>query len=153
MRTWNKLIFIPLAALAIVLALLPASSSRGGADSAPRYAVAREQKVTPLQPAYRDSGTTSALATISGTITDPGEQPVAGLALTLNWGGNAVGLTTNASGYYSYTGSYVGQWLNIHITPPISLRLAYRNWGTEEVTGNLSKDFELQDGYLLSGAF
>ena len=93
-----------------------------------------------------------ATVTVSGTITHEA-QPVAGVGVTLNWGTGGTDVTTDASGAYSLGGIPVGNWLNVHVRPPVSMRLEYRNWGTDSVTANLTKDFELQDGHLLDGAF
>ena len=155
-RKLNKLILIlPLMILGLPLTVMQECSLLGDGEIIPDSitTVVQEPGDTPFQPADRDDTLSPpGTITVSGSVTGPSGAPVAGVKVILNWGGNVVELTTNASGFYSYTSPYIGQWLNIHVRPPVSMRLAYRNWGTGEVEDDLTKDFELQDGHLLSGA-
>ncbi|MBM4464662.1 MAG: VCBS repeat-containing protein [Chloroflexi bacterium] len=91
------------------------------------------------------------IITVSGTITGPGGGPVAGVQVSLDWPSGWASLTTNASGFYSQSGIPIGSWLIIAVRAPLSMRLAQRNWRTEQLTANLTKDFALQAGYLVSG--
>ncbi len=92
----------------------------------------------------------AATRTVSGRVTYQGN-PVPGTRVTLNWGRGQVDLTTDASGRYSHGKVPDGSRVFIHVRPPVHMRYAYRNWGTEEVEGDLVKDFALQKGHLLSG--
>ncbi len=40
----------------------------------------------------------------------------------------------------------------IFVRPPATMLLAYRNWAGS-ITGDLTKDFDLSDGYRLQGEF
>jgi len=94
--------------------------------------------------------TASSLAAVSGTVRHNGS-PVAGILVNVVWGGGGHEATTGADGRYSVSGVATGGWTNIHIRPPLHLRLEYRNWGTESLGGDVVRDFELGAGYLLSG--
>ena len=94
----------------------------------------------------------AALATVSGTIRHDGS-PVAGVGVTLVWESGVRELTTGADGRYSASGVATGGWMNIHVHPATHMRLAWRNYSVENLSGNLVKDFDLQDGYVLSGEF
>ena len=89
--------------------------------------------------------------TVSGTVTHEG-QPAAGIDVFMNWHEGEVYLETDASGFYSYDRVPVGGWLNIKITPSAASGLATANWNSQHVSGDVTKDFALQDGHLLSGS-
>ncbi|MBM4431902.1 MAG: carboxypeptidase regulatory-like domain-containing protein, partial [Chloroflexi bacterium] len=96
------------------------------------------------------ASTGATLATVSGTIRHNGV-PVAGVQVDVWWESGGERRATGADGRYSVPGVPTGGWVAISVVPPVHLRLAYRNWGREPVTGNLVKDFDLQAGRLLSG--
>ena len=90
------------------------------------------------------------LATVSGTIRHNG-MPVAGVQVDVWWETGGDGRTTGADGRYSVAGVPLGGWVAIAVLPPAHLRLAFRSWGTQPVSGDVVKDFDLQSGHLLSG--
>jgi len=89
--------------------------------------------------------------TVSGTVTYEG-QPFADLDVFMNWPEGEVYLTTDDGGFYSYPNVPAGGWLNIQITPPQATGLATASWSSQNVSGDVTKDFVLQDGHLLSGS-
>jgi hypothetical protein len=91
-------------------------------------------------------------ATVSGVIRHNGS-PVAGVEVFVNWQGGGLADTTDGSGAYSLSGVPAGGWIQIFVRPPVAMRLAYRNFGVPSLTGDLVKDFDLQDGWLLQGEF
>jgi hypothetical protein len=91
-------------------------------------------------------------ATVSGTIRHEGT-PVAGVSVSVIWDGNSQEVTTGADGGYSVSGVPTGGWIQIFVRPPVTMRLAFRNFGVNPLTGNLVKDFDLVDGYRLQGQF
>jgi len=91
-------------------------------------------------------------ATISGVIRH-NSNPVSGIMVALSWQGGGQSVTTGADGSYSVGDVPVNSWLSIYVYPPIDLRLAYRAWRTNSVTGDLAKDFDLVSGYRLQGEF
>jgi hypothetical protein len=117
--------------IAILLALLPAR--------APLASSAQPQDTA-----------SSALATVSGTIRHNGN-PVAGVQVDVWWETGGDGRTTGADGTYSVAGVPLGGWVTIAVLPPPHQRLSHRYWGTQPVTGDLVKDFDLEEGHLLSG--
>jgi hypothetical protein len=102
--------------------------------------------------AQSEGAASSALATVSGTIRHGG-QPVAGVTLLAIWEGGEKSLTTGSDGRYAVPDLPGGVWVQIHVTPPLHMRLASRNWRIQSLSGNLVKDFDLQSGYLLRGEF
>lgn len=92
----------------------------------------------------------SALATVSGTIRHDGS-PVAGVMVLVFWEGGGEERITGADGRYAVAGVPSGSWVQIHVMPPLHMRLAFRNWRTDAVTGDVVKDFDLVSGHLLSG--
>lgn len=91
-------------------------------------------------------------ATVSGVIRHSGS-PVSGVAVTVNWTGGNGTSTTNASGFYSVGGVPTGGKIQMAVRPPIAMRLEFRNWSTDPLSGDLTKDFDLRSGYLLQGEF
>jgi hypothetical protein len=91
-------------------------------------------------------------ATVSGTIRHSGS-PVSGVVVTVVWDGGSQESITGPSGEYSVSGVPTGGWIQIFVRPPIADRLAFRNWGTDSLTGDLVKDFDLESGYRLQGEF
>jgi hypothetical protein len=90
-------------------------------------------------------------ATISGTIRHQGK-PVVGLRIQVVSQGSSRFANTDADGVYRVTGAPTGGgWLQILVHPPVELRLAFRSWQTNGISGDLVKDFDLESGYLLSG--
>jgi len=89
-------------------------------------------------------------ANLNGTITHDGS-PVSGVYIGLRCDGSPQNTTTGAGGTYSFPVS-IGWDCMLFIRPPIADRLAFRNWGTQ-ITGSLTKDFALVDGFRLEGVF
>ena len=69
------------------------------------------------------------------------------------WNGGSQAVTTGVDGVYSVSGVPTGGWIQIFVRPPVSMRLASRNFGVDPLTGNLTKDFDLVDGFRLQGEF
>ena len=91
-------------------------------------------------------------ATVSGTLRHEAS-PVAGVMVHVFWEGGDRRSVTGPDGRYTASGVPLGSWVMIHVLPPPQRRLAYRNWRTDDVTGDVIKDFDLVSGYLLSGEF
>jgi len=89
-------------------------------------------------------------AVISGTISYQDGTPAAGIPIYLNWFDDGIGLVTDGRGFYSHT-IPEGSELNLHVTPPTSLRLVYRNINIPQVTGMITRNFVLEQGYLVTG--
>ena len=105
------------------------------------------------RPAPTVSGAPSApAATVSGVIRHGGS-PVSGVVVGVNWQGGSGSSTTEPSGAYSVSGVPMGGLVRIAVRPPIAQRLAFRNWSIDPLTGNLTKDFDLEDGQRLQGEF
>ncbi len=133
--------FLPM--VLILLLLCPTPTTRGE----------RSADVQPTRIAPSPADTVSrAAATVSGTIRHSGN-PVSGVEVHVIWEGDSDTATTGPGGTYSVGGVPAGGWVQIFVRPPIAARLAFRNWGTGELTGDLSKDFDLQSGYRLQGEF
>jgi hypothetical protein len=127
--------------LSIVLMLLflcPAPTTQGG-------------KPAHVAPGPADTASRTA-ATVSGTIRHSGN-PVSGVDVHVIWEGDGREVTTGPSGTYSVGGVPTGGWVQIFVRPPIAERLAFRNWGAENLPGDLNKDFDLESGYRLQGEF
>lgn len=95
---------------------------------------------------------TQPTATISGTISYDGI-PVSGVEVLVVWDGGERFSITGSDGAYSVSGIAIDGRIMVFVRPSIEDRLAYRNWGTEPLSGDLVKDFELEPGHLLSGEF
>ena len=95
------------------------------------------------------TATAQTTATILGTIRHNGA-PIEGVLVLVGWEGDARETVTGPDGIYKAENVTTGGWVMIFVQPPVELRLAYRNWGTE-LTSDLVKDFDLQPGYLLTG--
>ena len=91
-------------------------------------------------------------ATISGTIRHDGS-PVSGVVVIVDWSSGGQDVTTGADGVYSVSGVPTGGWIQIFVRPPTTGGLAFRNWRTDNLAGDLVKDFDLEDGYRLQGEF
>ncbi|MDP2997345.1 MAG: carboxypeptidase-like regulatory domain-containing protein [Bryobacterales bacterium] len=90
-------------------------------------------------------------ATVSGTIRHQGK-PVAGLRIQVISQGSSLFANTSSDGVYRVNGVPAGGgWLQILVHPPVDLRLAFRSWQVNGISGDLVKDFDLNSGYLLSG--
>ena len=94
--------------------------------------------------------TAQTTATIFGTIRHNGA-PVESVFMFVIWEDGGSELFTGPDGMYFAENIPVGGWVMIFVRPPIEARLAYRNWRTEHLTGDLVKDFDLQPGHLVSG--
>jgi len=92
----------------------------------------------------------STLATVSGTVRHNGS-PVAGVHVIVAWESGSRDLTTGSDGRYRAQGVATGGWVNVHVRPPLNLRLEYRNRGVESLSGDQVANFDLASGYLLSG--
>ena len=100
--------------------------------------------LVPLIPAAAQS-----TATILGTIRYNGA-PVEGVFGFVAWEGGGAEFNTGPDGMYLVGEVPTGSWIMIFVRPPVELRLAYRNWRTELLSGNLVKDFDLQSGHLFT---
>lgn len=114
--------------------------------------------VLPLQaevaPTPADGAIAQPNATVSGTIRRAdNNNPVSGVDVSVHWDGGSQTVTTGAGGTYSVSGVPTGGRVQIHVRPAIADRLAFRNWGTDSLAGDLVKDFYLQNGYRLQGEF
>ncbi|MGD8968697.1 MAG: carboxypeptidase-like regulatory domain-containing protein, partial [Anaerolineae bacterium] len=89
--------------------------------------------------------------TVSGTITDSGDQPLSGIQVTVTWGPAGETQTTGAGGTYHFSAVPAGGEVQIFVRAPVERRLAQRNWWIDPAVGDIAKDFQLVDGYLLSG--
>jgi len=96
--------------------------------------------------------TAASLVTVSGTIRHEG-QPVSGVRVLVLWSGGGQDVTTGSDGRYRVSGVPTGGELMIFVRPPISMRLAFRNWGIDPLTADVVKDFDLERGYRLQGEF
>jgi hypothetical protein len=92
----------------------------------------------------------SSTATVSGVIRHSGN-PVSGVQVSVIWSSGSQKVTTGSGGTYSVSGVPTGGQVQIFVRPPVSLRLAYHNWEVDDLTGDLSQDFNLEDGYRLQG--
>ena len=122
----------------IFLFLCPTPTTQGG-------------KPAHVAPRPADTASQTA-ATVSGAIRHGGN-PVSGVEVHVIWEGDSSAVTTGPGGTYSVGGVPTGGWVQIFVRPPIADRLAFRNWGAESLTGDLSKDFDLQSGHRLQGEF
>lgn len=89
-------------------------------------------------------------ATMRGTVRHDGA-PVEGVFVMVMWEGGAAETFTDPAGSYQAEGIPAGGWVMVFVRPPVEMRLVYRNWRTENLTGEMVKDFELQAGHLLRG--
>jgi len=130
-----------------------ARSGRRSVDCASGSMPALNQGARPVHTAaVPDRAKARTAATVSGTIRHAGN-PVAGVDVHVIWEGDSSTATTGSGGTYSVGGVPTGGWVQIFVRPPAADRLAFRNWATDELTGDLSKDFDLQSGYRLQGEF
>ena len=156
MRSLHRFVYIlPLAALALTLALLLGSSFANSAAPTTGHLAAEgisaQQDMIAFARANGDANSLSSLAstiTVSGTITGPGG-PVSGVWVYVSSLQDHQGTPTDASGFYSVTVETNGE-LGFHVRPPISIRLAQVNLWTDGVTGSFTQDFTLTSGYLLT---
>ncbi|MBN1202777.1 MAG: carboxypeptidase regulatory-like domain-containing protein [Anaerolineae bacterium] len=98
----------------------------------------------PLIPAAAQS-----TATVSGTLRHNGA-PVEGVIGLVMWENGGAEFITGPDGMYLVSDVPTGSWIMIFVRPPVELRLAYRNWRTEMLSGDLVKDFDLQAGHRLT---
>ncbi len=91
-------------------------------------------------------------AIVSGVVRHDGS-PVSGITVHVIWSDGSQEVTTGADGIYNVSGVPTGGWIQIFVRPPVAMRLAFRNYGINPLTGDLAQDFDLQDGYLLEGEF
>lgn len=92
--------------------------------------------------------TAQATATIVGTVRHNGA-PVENVFVFVGWEGGGADTVTGPDGMYLVGGVPTGSWIMIFIRPPVEQRLVYRNWRTENLTGDLVKDFDVAAGHLL----
>lgn len=97
-------------------------------------------------------GNAQATATIVGTIRHDGT-PVENVFVLVGWEGGGAETVTGPDGMYLVSEIPVGSWVMVFVRPPVALRLVYRNWRTEQLTGDLVKDFDLQVGHLFTAQF
>ncbi|MGD2105923.1 MAG: hypothetical protein PVJ55_12505, partial [Anaerolineae bacterium] len=90
--------------------------------------------------------------TLSGTITHEG-LGVPDVMVHVVWDGGGQEVTTAADGQYSVPGVPAAGHVQVFVRPPVAARLAFRNWGTDDLGGDLVKDFALEDGHRLQGEF
>ena len=90
--------------------------------------------------------------TVSGLITDTDSHPLSGIQVSVVWEGGGKTQTTGADGTYNVADVPTSGQVQIFVRAPVERRLAQRNWWIGTATSDITKDFELVDGYLLSGA-
>jgi len=114
--------------------------------------VAMSVLVLSLTAEARKAACQASTITVSGTIIQGGV-PVAGMAVSVWWDSGSADLMTDEKGTYCQSAVPVGTWVAVSVFPPVSSRLVPRFWNTggRGVTADLKKDFELQQGHLLSG--
>ncbi len=93
-----------------------------------------------------------ATITVSGTITDTSGSPLSGIQVSVVWEGGGQTQTTGSDGTYNVSNVPSGGEVQIFVRAPVERRLAQRNWWTPTAINDVTKDFELVEGYLLSGA-
>ena len=120
-----------------LLAAVGGGVAASGAGSMPPAELAAE----------RSAG--AALASVGGTIRHNG-QPVGGIPVNVIWATGSQVVDTGADGRYAVHGVPTGGWLMIHVWPALHRRLAWQNWSTQTVTGDLVRDWELVSGYVLT---
>jgi hypothetical protein len=91
------------------------------------------------------------MATISGAIRY-NANPIAGITVEARWTGGGQTMVTASDGLYSFSGVPTGSYVGILVRPPVAQRLIYLNWSTDNLAGDVAKDFDLEDGFLLTGA-
>ncbi len=87
---------------------------------------------------------------VSGIIRHEG-RPVSGVLISAQYGGHGHSATTGGDGHYRFEGVPPYGELQLNVRPPISMRLAQRNWETGQVRSDLIKDFDLVAGHRLQG--
>lgn len=115
--------------------------------------VAMSVLVLTLTAEARKAACQASTISVSGTITQGGV-PVAGMAVSVWWDSGSADLTTDTQGAYHHSQVPAGSSVGLSVNPPASSRLVPRYWNAEggaPITADLKKDFELQQGYLLSG--
>ncbi|MBC8249155.1 MAG: carboxypeptidase regulatory-like domain-containing protein, partial [Anaerolineales bacterium] len=93
-----------------------------------------------------------ATITVSGTITDTSGNPLSDIQVSVVWKGGGQTQTTGSDGIFNVTNVPSGGEVQIFVRAPVERRLAQRNWWIAPAISDITKDFELVDGYLLSGA-
>ena len=92
--------------------------------------------------------------TVSGTVIDPGSQPVAGVELFVYFEGNPVGgfppTFTDSLGNYSLAGVPIGVW-GFEYVPPSSSGLLTKLTSDVPVNGDTVLNVALDLGFMLSG--
>jgi hypothetical protein len=91
-------------------------------------------------------------ATISGIIRHSGG-PVSSVGVHVVWSSGSQEVTTVSDGAYAVAGVPTGEHVMIFVRPPIDAGLAFRNWGTDSLAGDLVLDFDLESGHRLRGEF
>lgn len=89
-------------------------------------------------------------ATVSGTIRHEG-LPVPGVTVQVLSGGTMQTVVTGASGTYDLHGVPIGTPVRLDVQPPIAARLEYRHWQSPSLAGDLTMDFDLDDGFRIEG--
>ena len=119
-------------------------------DGASRISMAEAINIKDVQ--ARAGLASPATVTVSGTIRHLGS-PVSGVEVNVVWSSGDGTDTTGSDGIYSVSGVPTGGEVMIFVRPPIAQRLAFRNWSIDPLTGDLTKDFDLEDGQQLQGEF
>ncbi|MCD4687466.1 MAG: carboxypeptidase-like regulatory domain-containing protein [Anaerolineae bacterium] len=96
-----------------------------------------------------DASTAQSTATIVGTIRY-NSAPVEGVFGFVFWEEGGAEFVTGPDGMYLVGNVPTGKHVMVFVRPPVELRLAYRNRGIENLTGDLVLDFDMQPGYLFS---
>ena len=125
--------------LFLIVCAAPEARSQGIGVAAPSNAL------IPDRPA--PSATT---VIVSGVIRHTGN-PVSGVTVEVVSLSGSQFTTTGVDGTYSVSGVPEGSGVRIYVYPPVALRLAFRAWETGPISGGLTKDFDLVNGYRLQG--
>jgi hypothetical protein len=89
--------------------------------------------------------------TVSGIITDPDSHPLSSIQVSVVWEGGGETQTTGADGTYNVADVPTGGEVQIFVRAPVERHLAQRNWWVATAADDITKDFELVDGYLFGG--
>ncbi|UCG22665.1 MAG: VCBS repeat-containing protein, partial [Chloroflexota bacterium] len=137
------ILIVSIAALLVVLAVAVAASMGSTPANPDSTGVAAS--------AGASSRAVSASITVSGTVTGP-SGPVEDVRVTVNSFVEVQEDTTDSSGHYSLT-IQANELLLFHVRPLLEDRLAQINYRLDGISGDVSQDFTVVDGHLLSLAF
>ncbi len=129
------------------LMVLALAAACGASLASQQPTVAIPEPATVSEPA-NTAATASSSITVSGTVTGPGG-PVPDARINVGSPQDWAEATTDAAGFYSLSIETDGE-LWFHVRPPISTRLSQAFRWMYEVTGDVTADFTVVPGHLLS---